>query len=269
MRRHPAASNIYQSENKMNHFDVNDKVVLITGSSRGLGNTLANGFAKAGARVVLNGVDSERLDKAVSSLKEVSSNVHGYPFDVSDYETVKNIIPRIEDEVGSIDILINNAGIHRRAPLSEMTIEDWNKVIQVNLNAVFFISQQVSNKMIPRGRGKIINISSLNAEGARPNIANYCSAKGGIKMLTRSMATEWGPHNIQTNAIGPGYFKTDLTRILVEDPDFDAWVKQEVPLKRWGDPEELVGTAIYLASKASDYVNGISIYIDGGWQASL
>ena len=184
----------------MNYFDVNDKVVLITGSSRGLGNTLANGFASAGSRVVLNGIDPERLDKAMNSLKSVSPKIHGYAFDVSDFDLVKNIIPRIEEEVGPIDVLVNNAGIHRRAPLSEMTLEEWNQVIQINLNAVFFMSQQVANRMIQRGKGKIINISSINAEGARPTIANYSSAKGGVKMLTRSMATEWGPHNIQTNA---------------------------------------------------------------------
>lgn len=253
----------------MNYFDVNDKVVLITGSSRGIGNTLATGFVSAGSKVVLNGMDPERLDKAVNSLKKVSSKVFGYPFDVSDYDSVKNIIPRIEEEVGPIDILVNNAGIQRRATLSEMTIEEWTQVIQINLNSVFYISQQVAKRMILRKKGKIINISSLNAEGARPTIANYCSAKGGLNALTRSMATEWGPHNIQTNGIGPGYFKTDLTRILVEDPKFDAWVKQEVPLQRWGDPEELIGTAIYLASRASDYVNGFTIYVDGGWRASL
>jgi gluconate 5-dehydrogenase len=253
----------------MNHFDLKNKVVLITGSSRGIGNTLATGFASAGAKVILNGIDSGRLERAVDSLKSKSPAIYGYPFDVTDYESVRTIIPRIEEEVGPIDVLVNNAGIHRRAPLSEMSIEQWDEVIRVNLNAVFFISQQVANRMVPRGKGKIINISSINAEGARPTIANYCSAKGGIKMLTRSMATEWGPYNIQTNALGPGYFKTDLTRILYEDPDFDAWVKQEVPLRRWGNPEELIGTAIYLASQASDYVNGITIYIDGGWQASL
>ena len=175
----------------------------------------------------------------------------------------------MEEQVGPIDILINNAGIHRRAPLSEMTMEEWTQVIQINLNAVFYISQQVANRMIPRKKGKIINISSLNAEGARPAIANYCSAKGGLNALTRSMAAEWGPHNIQTNGIGPGYFKTDLTRVLADNPEFDAWVRQEVPLQRWGDPEELVGTAIYLASRASDYVNGFTIYVDGGWRSSL
>lgn len=253
----------------MNYFDVKDKVVLITGSSRGLGNTLATGFASAGSKVVLNGMDPKRLSKAVDSLKEINSTIYGYPFDVSDYDLVKEIIPRIEEEVGPIDILINNAGIQKRSPLSEMTMEEWTQVIQINLNAVFYISQQVANRMIQRNKGKIVNISSLNAAGARPTIANYCSSKGGINALTRSMATEWGPYNIQANAIGPGYFKTDLTRKLADNPEFDAWVKQEVPLQRWGDPEELIGTAIYLASRASDYVNGFTIYVDGGWRASL
>jgi len=253
----------------MDHFDVKDKVVLITGSSRGIGHILASGFASAGSRVILNGTSQETLDKAVNNLSNAGGKVHGYCFDVTDYGLVEKMIPQIENEVGAIDILINNAGIHRRAPISEMKMEEWSRVIEVNLNAVFFLSQQVANGMIKRGKGKIINISSINAEGARPTIANYCAAKGGIKMLTKSMATEWGPYNIQTNAIGPGYFKTELTSILHEDPAFDAWVKQEVPLQRWGHPEELVGTAIYLASKASDYVNGITIYIDGGWQASL
>jgi len=253
----------------MDYFDVHDKVVLITGSSRGIGNILATGFASAGSKVVLNGMDPKRLNKAVNSLKTTSTKIFGYPFNVTDYDTVKNIIPRIEEEVGPIDILVNNAGIQRRAPLSEMTMEEWTQVIQINLNAVFYISQQVANRMIQRKKGKIINISSLNAEGARPTIANYCSAKGGLNALTRSMATEWGQYNIQTNGIGPGYFKTDLTRKLSDNPDFDAWVRQEVPLQRWGEPEELIGTAIYLASRASDYVNGFTIYVDGGWRASL
>jgi gluconate 5-dehydrogenase len=258
-----------EPKNHMNYFDVNDKIVLITGSSRGIGNVLARGFASAGSEVILNGLHPEGVEKAMESLKKINTKIHGYPFDVSDYDSVRAAIDHIESEAGPIDILINNAGIHRRAPLSKMTIEEWNEVIQVNLNAVFYISQQVANRMIPRKRGKIINVSSLNAEGARPTIANYCSSKGGIKMLTQSMATEWGPFNIQANAIGPGYFKTELTQVLWEDPEFDAWVKQEVPLQRWGDPEELIGTAIYLASRASDYVNGSSIYVDGGWRASL
>ena len=253
----------------MNYFSVKDKVVLITGSSRGIGHTLARGFASAGSTVVMNGVNAERLSEAVESLRNLNSSVHGYAFDVSDYKSVEKIIPRIEDDIGPVDVLVNNAGIQRRSPLSEMKMHEWEEVVRINLNAVFFVSQQVAKRMITRKRGKIINISSINAEGARPTIANYCSAKGGIKMLTKSMATEWGPFNIQANAMGPGYFKTDLTRALYEDPEFDAWVKKEVPLQRWGDPEELVGTAIYLASSASDYVNGISIYIDGGWQASL
>jgi gluconate 5-dehydrogenase len=253
----------------MDYFNVKDKVVLITGSSRGIGHTLASGFASAGSTVILNGTSQETLDKAVNNFEKAGVTVYGYRFDVTDYKLVEKMIPEIENEVGAIDILVNNAGIHRRAPMSEMKMEEWSRVIEVNLNAVFFLSQQVAKGMMKRAKGKIINISSINAEGARPTIANYCAAKGGIKMLTKSMATEWGPYNIQSNAIGPGYFKTELTRILQEDPAFDAWVRQEVPLQRWGDPDELVGTAIYLASRASDFVNGITIYIDGGWQASL
>ncbi len=253
----------------MNFFDVTNKCVLITGSSRGIGNTLATGFASAGARVILNGTDVKKLDLAVAELKRITPNVHGYGFDVTDYDAVRNVVGQIEKDAGPVDILINNAGIHKRAALSEMKIEDWKRVLEVNLNAVFFLSQQVANRMKERGGGKIINIGSLNAEGARPGIANYSAAKGGLKMLTKSMATEWGPFNIQSNSIGPGYFKTELTQKLVEDPAFDSWVKQEVPLKRWGEPEELIGTAIYLASDASNYVNGFTIYVDGGWQASL
>lgn len=253
----------------MSLFDVSNKCVLITGSSRGIGNALAAGFASAGSRVILNGKNLDNLERAVAELKKTSPQVSGYQFDVTDYHEVRNTIQKIEEEVGSIDILINNAGIHSRAPLSEMKIEEWKRVIEVNLNAVFFISQQVADRMKERGGGKIINIGSINAEGARASIANYCAAKGGLKMLTKSMATEWGPFNIHCNAIGPGYFKTELTKKLYEDPAFDAWVKQEVPLKRWGRIEELVGTSIFLASEASSYINGFTIYVDGGWQASL
>ncbi len=166
-------------------------------------------------------------------------------------------------------MLVNNAGIHRRAPLEQLTEEEWTEVIDVNLNAVFIVSKNVGLGMIERKRGKIINISSINAWGARPTIANYCASKGGLNALTRSMATEWGRYNIQTNAIAPGYFVTDLNKSLVEDPKFDEWVRKEDPLGRWGDPEELVGTAIYLASRASDYVNGHILFVDGGWSSCL
>ena len=193
----------------------------------------------------------------------------GYPFDVTDSALVEGWGAQIDRVVGPIDVLINNAGIHRRAPLAEMTVEEWKAVIEVNLNAAFIVARCVVAGMIERRRGKIINVTSLNAQAARPTIGNYCAAKGGLTMLTKAMATEWGPYNIQANAIGPGYFVTDMTRRLVEDPAFDAWVKGNVPLGRWGDPAELVGTAIFLASEASSYINGHTVYVDGGWRASL
>ena len=250
-------------------FSIKDKNVLITGSSRGLGYNFARGFLQSEATVIINGRNEERVHKAVKKLNKLPGKATGYPFDVSDRQQVKENIDLIEKDVGQIDVLINNAGIQRRAPLEEMSLDEWDQVIDVNLKGVFIVSKCVVAKMKERQKGKIINITSLNAEGARPTIGNYCASKGGLKMLTKSMATEWGEYNIQTNAIGPGYFATDMTEELVEDPEFDNWVKQEVPLRRWGDPEELIGAAIFLASEASNYVNGETIYIDGGWQASL
>ncbi|MFW6006777.1 MAG: SDR family oxidoreductase [Bacillota bacterium] len=252
-----------------NLFKVKGKNVLITGSSRGLGFNFAKGFVQAGANVIINGRNEKRVMKAVKELNQFQGKAHGYPFNVAKKEQVDKNIKLIEKEIGPVDVLINNAGIQKRAPLENLSLENWKKVIEVNLNAVFIVSQVVARNMITRNKGKIINITSLNAEGARPTIGNYCAAKGGLKMLTKSMAAEWGEYNIQVNAIGPGYFKTDMTRKLVENPEFDKWVKQEVPLKRWGNPEELIGAAIFLASDASSYVNGHTLYVDGGWQASL
>jgi len=250
-------------------FSVSDKNVLITGSSRGLGYNFARGFVQAGADVIINGRDEQRVRKAVQKLNKFQGAAFGYPFDVAQKEQVEQNISLIEKEVGRIEVLINNAGIQRRAPLEEMPLADWQEVIDVNLSGVFIVSQCVARNMIENDSGKIINITSLNAEGARPTIGNYCAAKGGLKMLTRSMAAEWGKYNIQTNAIAPGYFATDMTEELREDEEFDSWVKQEVPLQRWGDPEELIGAALFLASKAASYINGETIFIDGGWRASL
>ncbi len=250
-------------------FDVSDRVVLITGSSRGLGLAFAQGFAQAGARVVVNGTRPETVEPAVKSLKEAGGQAVGYPFDVTDPESVSGAVARIEDKVGPIDVLINNAGIQRRAPLSDMTLTEWDAVLCTNLTSAFVVGRTVAAGMVARGRGCIINITSLNAEGARPTIANYVASKGGLDALTRSMATEWGPHGVRTNAIAPGYFVTDLTRPLVDDPEFDRWVKSNVPLRRWGDPRELVGAAIFLSSDAASYVNGRTIHVDGGWRSSL
>lgn len=250
-------------------FDVSDKTVVITGSSRGLGLAYAKGYLEAGATVVMNASGKETLTKVTAELKSCGYKAYAYAFDVSDEEQVKKAVDSIEEKVGPIDILINNAGIHRRNMLIDMTSEEWRKVIDVNLTSAFLVGQAVARKMIPRGKGKIINITSLNAELARQNIANYSSAKGGLKMLTKSMATEWGRYGITCNAIGPGYIETDLTKPLTEDPEFDGWVKKEVPLGRWGKPEDIIGTAIFLGSSASDYINGYTIYVDGGWQACL
>lgn len=250
-------------------FSVAGKTVLITGSSRGLGYAYAKGYAEAGATVILNGTDAAKLEAAVRSLRGEGHTVFGYGFDVSDKGAVQANLSRIENEVAPIDILINNAGIHRRAPLVDMSDADWRRVIDVNLTSAFLVGQAAAKFMLRRGHGKIINITSLNAELARTNISNYSAAKGGLKMLTKAMATEWGQYGLNVNALGPGYILTDLTQQLADDPAFDAWVKSKVPQGRWGRPEDLVGAAIFLGSDASDYINGQTIYVDGGWQACL
>ena len=245
-------------------FNIEGKIALITGSSRGIGFVLAKGFCEAGATVILNGTSEESLNTSVAILKDAGYNAFGYAFDVTNEEEVIRNVAWIEEHIGAISILINNAGIHRRAPLEQMTLTEWKTVIDTDLNSAFIVSQAVAKYMINRKYGRIINITSLNAEGARLSIANYCAAKGGLKMFTKSMATEWGKYNILTNAIGPGYFSTDLTKVLEEDPKFDAWVKSEVPLQRWGKTEELIGSAIFLSSEAASYINGHTLYVDGG-----
>lgn len=247
-----------------NIFSLEGRVALVTGSAQGLGNTIARGMLEAGAKVVLSDVSPKTLEVAKAEL-----GVPGYVFDISDEAQVTAAVEAIEREVGPIDILVNNAGIHKRNLLIDMPVENWRKVIDVNLSGAFIVGRAVARGMIARKYGKIINIASINAMMVRPNIGNYCAAKGGIVTLTKSMATEWGEYNINVNAIGPGYFLTDLTKPLSEDAEFDAWVKSEVPLRRWGDPKDLVGLAVMLASPASDYISGQTIYVDGGWQACL
>jgi len=256
---------------KMNFklFDLSGKIAFVTGSSRGLGYVFAEGLGKAGATVVLNGVSEDRLANAVASMREAGVTAHGYPFDIGDSEACRESVAAIEGEVGPIDILINNAGIQIRSPLEEFKDEDWERIVKVNLTSVYYVSKYVARGMIERKSGKIINIGSVQCELGRPSIAPYAATKGGVKMLTRSMATEWGKHNIQVNGIGPGYFATDMTRALIEDEAFNAWLCARTPANRWGNPEELQGAAVFLASAASSYVNGQMLYVDGGMLACV
>ncbi len=250
-------------------FDLAGRVALVTGSSRGLGFTLARGLGQAGATVVLNGRDRKRLSAAVERLAGEGFPVSGSSFDVRDASAIAGEVERIEREVGPLSILVNNAGIQRRAPILDMKEEVWREVLDVDLTGVFLTARAVARGMVERREGKIINICSLVSEVGRRTISPYTAAKGGVRMLTRAMAVEWAPHNVQVNGIGPGYFATEMNEALVQDPAFDAWLKARTPAGRWGRPEELVGAAVFLASRASSFVTGQIIYVDGGVLASL
>ena len=250
-------------------FDIKEKRILITGSSGGLGFVFAQALTEAGAKVIINGTNQKKLKNAGQILSQKGYQVSSMMFDITNAEEVEKKIAQIECEQGCIDILINNAGIQHRTPLENFPINDWNKVINVNLNGAFIVGKAVANYMIERKRGKIINICSLQSELARPTITPYATAKGGLKMLTRGMATEWAKYNIQVNGIGPGYFKTDMTRALWENKEFDSWLCSRTPANRWGDPQELVGALIFLASQSSSFINGQIIYVDGGITACI
>ena len=251
-------------------FDLSGHTALVTGSVRGIGFSLAEGLAVAGARVILNGRQPVALDAAVAKLSDKGFQVSGAAFDVTDEDAVAEIFAQFDADGFEIDILINNAGIQFRKPMLELELKDWQRVIDTNLTSAFIVGKEAARRMIARGRGgKIINIGSLTSEAGRATVAPYTAAKGGIKMLSRAMAAEWACHNIQANSIGPGYILTEMNTALVNDAKFDAWVKNSNPAGRWGRPDELVGTAVYLASAASDYVNGQIIYVDGGWLSVL
>ena len=250
-------------------FDLTGRTALVTGSSRGLGRAMAEGLAAAGAALVVNGSDAGRLAAAAAELRAGGCCVHEAVFDVTDEAAVVAAFERLDAAGVAIDILVNNAGIQFRKPMLELATEDWRRVIETNLTSAFVIGREAARRMVPRKRGKIVNIGSLTSALARATIAPYTVAKGGIKMLTQAMAAEWAEHGIQANAIGPGYMLTDMNQALVDDPAFDAWVKARTPARRWGRPEELVGTAVFLVSPASDYVNGQIIYVDGGMLAVL
>jgi gluconate 5-dehydrogenase len=250
-------------------FDLTGRIALVTGSTQGLGHAIARGLADAGAHVVINGRNGDRVAKVVEDLKAAGCRASGAAFDVTAADQIRASVTDIETAVGPIDILVNNAGIQRRAPLEDMEESVWREVIETNLNAIFLVTQPVVRGMIRRRAGKVINICSLTSEVARPTIAPYATAKGGLKMLTRAMAVEWTKHNVQVNGIGPGYFATEMNRALIDNKDFDGWVRGRTPAGRWGDPSELQGAAVFLSSRASDFVSGQIIYVDGGLLAAM
>ena len=245
-------------------FDLSGKTALITGSSRGLGRAFAEGLAQAGARIILNGVNSDRLETAAQEMRDQGHDVLTAAFDVADEAAIVAAFEALDADGIDVDILVNNAGIQFRKPMLELDTADWQRVIDINLTAAFVVGREAAKRMAKRGRGKVINIGSLTSELARATVAPYTVAKGGIKMLTKAMAAEWGEVGIQANAIGPGYMVTDMNEALLSNPEFDGWVKGRTPMRRWGLPEELAGTCIYLASDASNYVSGQIIYADGG-----
>lgn len=255
----------------MDLFDLTGKVALVTGATHGLGMAMATGLGKAGATLVINGHSSqEKLDAAIATYESNGLQAHGYLFDVTDEQAAEAAVESIEREVGPVDILVNNAGIIKRVPLLEMDLAEWEEVIRTDLTGVFVMSRPVVRRMIERGGGKVINICSMMSELGRNSVGAYAAAKGGLKMLTRNMATEWAKNNIQVNGIGPGYFATSQTApIRVDGHPFNDFIIGRTPAGRWGDPDDLQGTAVFLASKASDFVNGQIVYVDGGILATI
>ena len=247
-------------------FELSGRVALVTGSSRGIGSAIADGLARGGAAVILNRRDESRLADAVESARRrIPGASWSYcAFDVTDEAAISRAVARCESEVGPLDILVNNAGMQLRAPLAEISLEDWRSVIDTDLTSAFLVGRTVARRMIQRGRGKIINVCSVQSELARPGIGAYTAAKGGLRNLTRAMAAEWSGAALQVNGLAPGYILTEMTQPLAEDPDFDTWVRNRTPAGRWGRPEDLAGPAVWLASPASDFVTGQVIYVDGG-----
>lgn len=250
-------------------FDLSGRRALVTGGSRGIGLAIARGLGAAGASIVVNGRNAASLDAAVAVLNAEGIAAGSSPFDVTDRAAVARAVAGIEEKQGPIDVLVNNAGMQHRAPLEDFPAEAWHRLMALNLDAVFFVAQEVARAMITRRRGTIINIASVQSELARPGIAPYAASKGAVKMLTKGMATDWGGYGIRVNAIAPGYFRTELNTALVSDPAFSTWVRDRTPLARWGNVEELAGTAVYLASDAASFVTGHILAVDGGITARL
>lgn len=250
-------------------FRLDGQLALVTGSSSGIGLALARGLAQAGARVVLNGRDAGKLAQAEALLAGEGLQAKARAFDVTKGDEVNAGVAAIESQIGAIDILINNAGMTRRAAFHELTAADWDAVMRTNVDSIFHVGQAVAKFMVARGRGRIINTCSVMSELGRPGTSVYTASKGAVKMLTKAMAIDLGPHGINVNGIGPGYFKTELTEKLVNDPAFSDWLVKRTPNRRWGDVEDLAGAAVFLASDASRFVNGHILYVDGGVTASL
>jgi gluconate 5-dehydrogenase len=248
----------------MSLFSLKGRRALITGSSRGIGFALAQALGEAGANIILNSRNQAELQHAVSRLQEKGIDVNGVAFDVTQTEAVSAGLAELSRTCGDIDILVNNAGIQRRAPLEQFNDDDWHELMRTNLDSVYYMSKAIAPQMIARGYGKIINIASVQSELARPTIAPYTASKGAVKNLTKGMCADWAKHGIQVNALGPGYFNTPLTEALQADPTFDAWIKGRTPAGRWGQLEDLHGAIVFLASDASNFVNGQTIYVDGG-----
>lgn len=255
---------------EMKDFNLDGKIALVTGASYGIGLALATAYAKAGAKIVFNDIKQELVDKGLAAYKELGIEAHGYVCDVTDEDQVNDMVKKIEEEVGVIDILVNNAGIIKRIPMLEMSAKDFRQVIDVDLNAPFIVSKAVIPGMIKKGHGKIINICSMMSELGRETVSAYAAAKGGLKMLTRNICSEYGEANIQCNGIGPGYIATPQTAPLRERQadgsrhPFDQFIVSKTPAARWGETSDLQGPAVFLASDASNFVNGHILYVDGG-----
>jgi gluconate 5-dehydrogenase len=250
-------------------FNLAGKRALVTGSSQGIGLAIARGLAEHGATVVLNGRDRGKLEAAAKTLTAGGHKVDVSCFDVTDVNAVRDGVAAIEQSIGAIDILVNNAGMQFRTPLEDFPAEKWDELLRTNVSSAFYVGQSVARHMIQRGKGKIINIASVQSELARPGIAPYTATKGAIRNLTRGMCTDWAKHGLQINAIAPGYFKTPLNQALVDDPTFSAWLENRTPARRWGNVDELIGAAVFLSGDASSFVNGHTLYVDGGITTSL